>query len=194
LTNPKFFGIIFIEVLKEAINMAKISFTKLGLSKKTDEVKIITYNDQEIEIKQYLPVEDKATLIDAIIANSISDNGFFNPFKLRIITNFEIIKAYTNVSFTEKQSTDNFFKTYDALAFDFIDVVFENIPEDELEEIFESVEEVTKAIVQYNNSLMGILAQVSQNYENVNFDLDKMADVLGNPENLTMVKKMIENV
>ena len=32
--------------------MAKISFTKLGLSKKTDEVKIITYNDQEIEIKQ----------------------------------------------------------------------------------------------------------------------------------------------
>lgn len=174
--------------------MAKISFTKLGLSKKTDEVKIITYNDQEIEIKQYLPVEDKATLIDAIIANSISDNGFFNPFKLRIITNFEIIKAYTNVSFTEKQSTDNFFKTYDALAFEFIDVIFENIPEDELEEIFESVEEVTKAIVQYNNSLMGILAQVSQNYENVNFDLDKMADVLGNPENLTMVKKMIENV
>lgn len=174
--------------------MAKISFTKLGLSKKTDEVKIITYNNQEVEIKQYLPVEDKATLIDTIVAKSISDNGFFNPFKLRIMTNFEVIKAYTNITFTEKQSTENFFKTYDAIAADFIDIVFNEIPENELEEVFDAVEEVTKAIVKYNNSLMGILAQVSQNYDNVNFELDKMADVLGNPENLTMVKKMIENV
>ena len=174
--------------------MAKVSFTKLGLTKRTEDVKTITYNEQEIEIKQYLPVEDKATLIDTIVAKSISDNGFFNPFKLRIMTNFEVIKAYTNITFTEKQSTENFFKTYDAIAADFIDIIFNEIPEDELEEIFDSVEEVTQAIVQYNNSLMGILAQVSQNYENVNFDLDKMADVLGNPENLTMVKKMIENV
>lgn len=174
--------------------MAKISFTKLGLSKKTDEVKIITYNNQEVEIKQYLPVEEKATLIDTIVAKSISDNGFFNPFKLRIMTNFEVIKAYTNITFTEKQSTENFFKTYDAIAVDFIDTVFNEIPESELEEVFDAVEEVTKAIVKYNNSLMGILAQVSQNYDNVNFELDKMADVLGNPENLTMVKKMIENV
>ena len=174
--------------------MAKVSFTKLGLSKKMDEVKTITYNSQEIEIRQYLPVEDKATLIDTIVAKSISDNGFFNPFKLRIMTNFEIIKAYTNISFTEKQTIDNFFKTYDALSLELMDIVFNEIPEDELEEIFDSVEEVTKAIVKYNNSLMGILAQVSQNYDNVNFDLDKMADVLGNPENLTMVKKMLENV
>lgn len=174
--------------------MAKVSFTKLGLTKRTEDVKTITYNEQEIEIKQYLPVEDKATLIDTIVAKSISDNGFFNPFKLRIMTNFEVIKAYTNITFTEKQSTENFFKTYDAIAADFIDIVFNEIPEDELEEIFDSVEEVTQAIVQYNNSLMGVLAQVSQNYDNVNFDLDKMAEVLGNPENLTMVKKMIENV
>lgn len=174
--------------------MAKVSFTKLGLTKRTEDVKTITHNEQEIEIKQYLPVEDKATLIDTIVAKSISDNGFFNPFKLRIMTNFEVIKAYTNITFTEKQSTENFFKTYDAIAADFIDIVFNEIPEDELEEIFDSVEEVTQAIVQYNNSLMGVLAQVSQNYDNVNFDLDKMAEVLGNPENLTMVKKMIENV
>ena len=174
--------------------MAKVSFTKLGLTKKTDDLHIISYNDQDIEVKQYLPVEEKATLIDTIVAKSVSENGFFNPFKLKIITNFEVIKAYTNISFTEKQINENFFKTYDALAADFIDVVFSIIPSDELNEIFTSVKEVTEAIVTYNNSIMGVLAQVSQNYDNVNFELDKMADVLGNPENLAMVKRMLENV
>ena len=35
--------------------MAKVSFTKLGLSK-NQEVKIVEYNEQNIEVKQYLPI------------------------------------------------------------------------------------------------------------------------------------------
>ena len=38
--------------------MAKVSFTKLGLTK-NQEVKILNWNDQDIEIKQYLSVKDK---------------------------------------------------------------------------------------------------------------------------------------
>ena len=62
--------------------MAKVNFTKLGLSHKNDEVVTIQYNEQDIEIKQYLGVEEKADLIDTIISKTIADKGFFNPFKL----------------------------------------------------------------------------------------------------------------
>ena len=174
--------------------MAKVSFTKLGLTHKNDDIQVITYNDQDIEVKQYLSIEDKATLIDTIIAKSVTDSGFFNPFKLKIVTNFEIIKAYTNISFTEKQCTDNFFKTYDALAANFMDIILSTIPSSEIDEIYEAVEEVSEAIVNYNNSIMGVLAQVSANYDNTSFDLTQMAEVLGDPSKLEMVKKMIENV
>ena len=38
--------------------MAKVSFTKLNL-KANNEVKTITWNDQEIEVKQYLALKDQ---------------------------------------------------------------------------------------------------------------------------------------
>ena len=42
--------------------MAKLSFNKLGLTKNQDIVNI-TFNNQVIEVKQYLPVNDKLQLI-----------------------------------------------------------------------------------------------------------------------------------
>ena len=41
--------------------MAKVTFTKLALKKK-EEVKNIKINDIDIEVKQYLPVNDKLDL------------------------------------------------------------------------------------------------------------------------------------
>jgi hypothetical protein len=49
--------------------MAKISFSKLGLSKNT-EIKNFEYNGQNIEVKQYLPIQDKLKLIGDVIMNS----------------------------------------------------------------------------------------------------------------------------
>ena len=52
--------------------MAKVAFTKLGL-KLNKEVKTFIWNDQEIEIKQYLPVDEKLALIGNVISNSYED-------------------------------------------------------------------------------------------------------------------------
>lgn len=174
--------------------MAKISFLKLGLKTNSD-VRNITYNDQDIEIKQYLPVEKKIEVINEIINSTVEDIGFFNPFKLEIITNFCLIKAYTNINFTEKQITEDFFKTYNLLeSSGLMTEIFAAIPEDEIDCIRKASEKSSKAIMEYNNSVSGLLERVSQDYSNVTFDLDKLQEVLGNPENLTLVKEMIKNV
>jgi len=49
--------------------MAKLSFTKLGL-KVNQDIKTIEYNGQNIEIKQYLPIQDKLKLIGDVIMYS----------------------------------------------------------------------------------------------------------------------------
>ena len=46
--------------------MAKVTFTKLGLKKK-EENKEFIYNEQVIEVKQYLPINDKLVMISNII-------------------------------------------------------------------------------------------------------------------------------
>jgi hypothetical protein len=59
--------------------MAKVSFTKLGLTKNQD-IKILNWNEQNIEIKQYLPINDKLNLIANVINNAHDGNkNFSNP-------------------------------------------------------------------------------------------------------------------
>lgn len=49
--------------------MAKVAFTKLGLKKK-DEVKNVDLNGTIIEVKQYLPINDKLELIGKVLNSS----------------------------------------------------------------------------------------------------------------------------
>ena len=85
--------------------MAKIGFTKLSLKRK-NEVKTITINNNQIEIKQYLPVNEKLDLIARVINGAHDQNNFPNPIKIEVIGTLEMIMAYTNISFTEKQKED----------------------------------------------------------------------------------------
>ena len=80
--------------------MAKVPFTKLGLIK-DNKIETIEINGQIIEIKQYLPIQEKLELVSRIINNSSDDNNFQNPMKLDLFTCLEVIYAYTNISFTD---------------------------------------------------------------------------------------------
>ncbi|MBR6516149.1 MAG: hypothetical protein IKT40_04765 [Bacilli bacterium] len=81
--------------------MAKVSFTKLGLTKSQDFVEL-HLNEQVIEVKSYLPVNEKLELISNVINLSADDNNFANPVKVMVYSTLEIIEAYTNISFTDK--------------------------------------------------------------------------------------------
>ena len=55
--------------------MAKIAFSKLGLTKdKLDEFQTVEFNDQTVEVKQYLPIAEKAELISRVLNNSVDDD------------------------------------------------------------------------------------------------------------------------
>ena len=100
--------------------MAKIAFTKLGL-KPNIEVKTFTYNNQEIEVKQYLPVQDRLELIGNVVNQVLAtdSNKFPNWLKLYMFLDLEMIFKYTNLTFTDKQKED-LPKLYDLLVQEFL--------------------------------------------------------------------------
>ena len=170
--------------------MAKVSFTKLGLKKK-EEIKNITINDQVIEVKQYLPISDKINIITNVIENSADDNNFANPVKVEVFANLEIMYAYTNISFTDKQK-ENPTKLYDLLEENgIIAEVIAAIPENEYALLLGWIDETIEAFYTYRNSVMGIMEQISTDYSNLSLDATEIQQKLADPQNLELLKSIM---
>ena len=86
--------------------MAKVTFGSLKL-KKTEEVNKISIADKEIEVKTYLPIEDKYDLIQATLLEAAEGIGF-NEVLLELNLNLNIIYLYTNLTFTDLKRQDKF--------------------------------------------------------------------------------------
>lgn len=171
--------------------MAKVTFNKLNLTKNT-ETKIININDNDIEIKQYLPVEEKLELISYIVNMAHDeDYNFANPVKVEVFAGIGIIKYYTNITFTEKQ-LENPAKIYDLLnSNNVINNVIAAIPSNEYDEIRAGIEETIKSIYQYQNSVLGILDTIGQDYSDLNLEAESINEKLSNPDNMKLLRDVL---
>lgn len=174
--------------------MAKVAFTKLGLKRK-DEVKTVNINNNAIEVKQYLSINDKLALISRVINLSHdSSNNFANPVQVEVIGTIEIIMAYTNLSFTEKQKED-YAKLYDLLEENGITKdLIGAISEDEYAFLIDGINESIEAVYKYQNSILGILDSVAQDYSNLEFDASKIQQELADPQNLELLKGIMSRL
>ena len=170
--------------------MAKVSLTKLGL-KVNQDIKTIEFNEQTIEVKQYLPVNDKLELISNVINSAHDENNFANPVKVSVFTTLEIMYAYTNINFTDKQKEDPT-KLYDMLiSSGLVSEVINTIPEAEYHEILCGVTDSIDAVYTYRNSVMGILESISADYSNLNFDATEIQKKLADPDNMELLKGIL---
>lgn len=178
--------------------MAKVPFSKLQAKVDGGVTKNFYYNlaGEEIyyEVKHYLPFEEKLELVSRIINQSIDDNGFYNPMRVKYNMVLEIVYAYTNLSFTEKMKEDPF-KLYDVLVStgiftDIIDVIREK----DWSEIKESVWDTIDNIYRYRNSAMGILEAVSADYSNLSLDATAIKEELSNEDNLKLLRDVVSKL
>ena len=171
--------------------MAKVTFNKLNLTKNT-EIKNIDINENIIEVKQYLPVEKKLELISYIVNMAHDeDYNFSNPVKVEVFAGIGIIKYYTNITFTEKQ-LENPAKIYDLLnSNNVINNVIAAIPNNEYDEIRAGIEDTIKSIYQYQNSALGILDTIGQDYSDLNLEADTINEKLSNPDNMKLLRDVL---
>ena len=170
--------------------MSKPTLNKLKLTQK-DPVKTITFNEQEIEIKQYISIQDKLTMISEVLALAADDNKFYNPGKLDMFFALKVIDYYTNLSITEKQR-ENFIKLYDDfMSSGFYTEVFHAIPEDEVGYVYTAMKESVDQIYKYQNSAYGILDAINTDYSNLNFDVQEITQKLQNKEGVEFLNDVM---
>ena len=170
--------------------MAKVSLTKLGL-KVNQNVKNIEFNEQIIEVKQYLPINEKLELISSVINSAADENNFSNPVKENVFLTLEILYHYTNINFTDKQKEDPV-KLYDlVVSSGLVNKVTDLIPEEELDEVINGVAQSVKAIYTYKNSILGILESISQDYSALNLDATEIQQKLADPDNMALLKQVL---
>lgn len=165
--------------------MTKVSYSNLKLKTSTNS-KSFTYGGNEIEVLQYLPFEDKYSLVMITLQNSY-EQGIYNPLKLDMYFHLFIVYMYTNISFTDKQR-ENEFKIYDTLKSNgILNQVLENIPEEEYTLLFDSLNELImektsleKSAIHLINSVITDLPKQAQAAMDIveNFDKTKFQNVI----------------
>ena len=170
--------------------MPKVPFSKLNL-KKIDKVQVVAINGLEVEVKQYLPVAEKLELIANVLNNSADDNNFANPVKTYVLSHLEIIYAYTNLSFTDKQKEDPA-KLYDILETNgIIDSIILAMPPSEYDNLIEDITSTIDAYYKYKNSALGILEAATTDYKNLDLEASDIQKKIADPDNLTLLKDVI---
>lgn len=165
--------------------MGKISYASLKLKVNTD-VNTFTYGETPIEVKKYLPINDKLDLITITLQNSRTREGYYNPVLLEKYFNLYLVYMYTNIVFTDKQKEDED-KLYDTLESNgIITEVIKAMEEDEYREIWAKLNETIQNEMSYVTTAAAIIksliadlpAQAQAAMDIVNeFDPDKFQAV-----------------
>lgn len=174
--------------------MAKLAYTKLG-AKINSTVNKIELGENIVEIRQYLSVNEKLDLIGRVIELAHDMNyNFSNPLKTEVYFVVEVIRAYTNINFTEKQLEEPQ-KIYDALqSSGILDSLLLAIPEKEMKSLRHNLAATQRAYYLYRNSLIGLLEQVSTDYSDLDLDITELQKKLANGENIELVKNIIDKL
>lgn len=132
----------------------KYSDLNLKLNKETVIVKI---NDKvEVEVLQYLPIEDKIDLIQIALQRSL-ENGIYNPLKLDMYFNLYIVYMYSNFEFTDEEKADEF-KLYNELqSNDIIIHVIAGMADGEYDCLLDYLKTMQEVNQTYRNSAVALL-------------------------------------
>ena len=72
-----------------------------------------------------------------------------------------------------------------------IKTIIENIPEDEYMEIVWGIKDSVEAIYKYQNSALGILDGIKNNYNETSFDVEKLQEALKEISDSSLVKEIM---
>lgn len=170
--------------------MAKIGLTKLGLEKQISPV-TIKINNLDIEIKQYLPIQEKLELITRVLNQLFAINDkYINEGQMEVLFKLELLQTYSNINLTEKQKED-IVKTFDLLEMNGIfDMIIAALPTKEFDMLDNLLHTTAKHIYKYQNSARGILEIIQTDYNNMNMDLDEIQKKIKDPESLSVLKEI----
>lgn len=136
--------------------MTKVTYSSLKLKIKEETKKI---ENTDIEVLQYLPIEDKLDLIEITLQKAREDR-LYNPMKVDMFFHLNIVYLYTNITFTDKQREDEY-KLYDILQTNgIIDQVIDAMNENEYNLLLTKINEKISDELTYNTTAAAIISKI----------------------------------
>lgn len=175
--------------------MAKVSFNKLGL-KVNQEVKELDWNGQKIEVKQYLPIAEKFTLISEVLMNcqDTDNNNFMSISKMVMYLGIQIVIHYTNINITDKMKEDPT-KLYDQLdSTGLLTAIKDNMDDKEFMILCNWCKETCEHLYSYRNSIYAILDAMTNDYNNLELDIEEIQKNIQNPELMKAFKETLTEI
>jgi len=173
--------------------MANINFASLNI-KEEKEVKTIEFNDIEISVIQYLPIDAKIKFIENVLRNSADENNFANPMKVAIFTGIETVENYTNIIFS-KAEKENPSLLFDKLVTSqLLEDILDEIPSAEYSGLLSWLKETIDGYYKYKNSALGVIESAALDANALNFELDKIKEEITNTENFNTLKEIAEKL
>jgi hypothetical protein len=148
------------------------------------DAKIVEFKGKEIFVKQYLPVVDKYGLLYTAIAPLELGRKPYHPIVAEILFDLEVIKYYSSIEFDEEES---YFKIFDILQINgIIDLIIQQIPIDEYEEIQRLYKEMIEQTLSFNGNfanglqtLLNNLPQFTEEFGNLDMEtLEKGKEIV----------------
>ena len=166
-------------------------FTKITPIKRGESI-IVQINGEEIIIKQYLSIKDKADLVNYIVQSTFDEKGFISPLRQDIYTQIGILRWYTNINFTDNMLKD-IEKTYDLICLNQLYTqVIKSIPEYDI--ILDLINRSIQATFNHINSFAGQLQYAKTDYQNLNFDMETIEKTLQDPNQIGFLKEVMEKM
>lgn len=176
-----------------------MNFSDMNLEIKEESTKIQVLNSKtdetiNLEVRDYLPIDEKVQLIQFVVSNAVDDmTGCFSPVRTEIFSMIAICRWYAGIVFDEELSEVGVM--YDKLETNgIINAIISAIPEDEYTFINQLITETCKDIARYNNSFMGMMKFASENTSSLDSEvrdiLEKIKDNEG-MEQLSTIKDIV---
>ena len=161
-------------------------YKELNLSIDT-ETAIARFNDTiDIEVKQYLPIQDKIDLVQIALQQSW-ENGFYNEVKLDMYFHLYIVYFYSNLVFSPEDREDEY-KLFDELeSNDVIISIIGAMEENEYERLKYYLSALKESTINYKSSAAAVVNSIVQDLPKnaaaaaeivEGFDKEKYAEVV----------------
>ena len=137
-----------------------MKFEDLGCNINEDII-VVNFNGQDIEVKQYLSSKEKEDIINAVLQNA--DAGtVVDTFAEEVLFNTYLVFEYTNIEFSEEDKQNNIYEIYDKLLCSgLLDKIIQTIPKEEYDTLFNNVEKIHNEYLGYRDSARAAFEQMS---------------------------------
>lgn len=161
-----------------------MKYSELNLREPEIETRTIKLDSGvDLEVRTYLPIDDKANLITWAINLALDDQtGCISPVRFEVCFALGVVKWYTGIEFDEDVSFSDIYDMFE--AHDVINQVMGAIPVAEIDFVRDLAKDTADDIVRYNNSFMGMIQNTNTDTLALSDEVTNIVNAIKNGEGL----------